>query len=156
MRSLKEAYDNSFKYKRVKKYRIRKPWLNDECLRMILEKDSLYHKFVRTRNPDDFTAFRKYRNYVTKFVRNAKKLYYENLFHEASNRSSLLWHEIKKLLHSDVRNSVDLALVVEDRTLRGKELANVFNDYFTSLEKKYSRHSSNQLFGHTQRTYIFS
>lgn len=136
MRSLKEAYDNSFKYRRVQKStRIRKPWLNDECLRMIREKDSLYHKFVRTRNPDDFAAFWKYRNYVTKFVRNAKKLYYENLFHELSNRSSLLWREIKKLLHCDVRNSVDLALVVEDRTLRGKELANVFNDYFTSLEK---------------------
>lgn len=52
-----------------------------------------------------------------------------------SNQSSLLWREIKKLLHSDVHNSVDFELVVEDRTLRGKELANMFNDYFTSLEK---------------------
>lgn len=46
-----------------------------------------------------------------------------------------MWREIKKLLHSDVRSSVDLELVVKDRMLRGKELANVFNDYFTSLEK---------------------
>lgn len=134
LESYKDAYKKSFPLKMVKKNKnIRKPWITDECLKMIRKKDLLYHKFVKTKNRDDFVAFKKYRNFVTKFLRYTKKMYFEHVFSEASSRRDVMWRELNKLLHPLTPRNDDFELTVDNKPLKGQELATKFNHYLTNL-----------------------
>lgn len=133
---LKGIYEKCFKFRTVQKCaKGRKPWLNNECAVMIRKKNLLYNNFVKTRDPCEFAAFKKYRNQVTKFLRHTKKVYFENLFSQISSRSDLLWREINQLLNRNNRQIAELELIHNHRVIKGVELADQFNDYFTRLEK---------------------
>lgn len=134
LESYKDAYKKYFPLKMVKKNKnIRKPWITDECLKMIRKKDIFYHKFVKTKNRDDFVAFKKYRNFVTKFLRYTKKMYFEHVFSEASSRRDVMWRELNKLLHPLTPRNDDFELTVDNKPLKGQELATKFNHYLTNL-----------------------
>lgn len=70
---------------------------------------------------------------MPKLLRNTKNAYYEGLFSDVSRRSDLLWREINKLLKPNAYNNDELELTLGNKPHKGKELADKFNDYFTSL-----------------------
>lgn len=131
---LKKVYHNCFKLKEIKQSKkIRKPWLTNDCLQMIRKRDSLYCKFLKTKNPSDLAAFKKYRNFVTKFLRNAKNAYFEGLFSSCKFRSDIVWREINKLLNNGTSRNDDIRITLDNKTILGRELADHFNSYFTNL-----------------------
>lgn len=129
---IKQVYYTCFKLKEVRKSKkLRKPWMSDDCFRMVKKRDVLYSKFVKTRNLNDLSKFKKYRNFVTKVLRSAKKAYYENVF--SSTQSEVVWREIHKLLNCGSHHNEELRLTVNNKTVVGNELADAFNKYFTNL-----------------------
>lgn len=134
MSLLKFTYLKCFKFKRVKKSKkLRKPWMTHESYRLIKEKDALFAKFVKTKNPRDLSKFRKFRNHVTKYLRSTKNAYFENLFNGRLGNSDLIWREINKLLNKNSYRQDELELKIDNALLKGKELAHKFNTYFTTL-----------------------
>lgn len=116
---------------------------------------AIYSSFVKTRDPSKFAAFKKHRNQVTKFLRHTKKVYFENLFSQISSRSDLLWREINLLLNRNNRKTDELELIHNHRTIKGLELADKFNQYFTSSEKSYFNIAATEFLGPRQCTYSF-
>lgn len=59
MRIFITVYEECVRFKKVRmSNKKRKPWLSDECLRAIREKNALYRKFLKTRNSADFSALK--------------------------------------------------------------------------------------------------
>lgn len=130
----KSCYHTCFRLKTVNKSKkLRKPWMTDECFKMIKRKEQLYAKFVKTRSLDDLSAFKKYRNSVTTTLRKTKNAYFENLFNNSTSQTDVLWRELNKILNTGTRNNQVLQLTVNAKTLEGKDLADEFNKYFTNL-----------------------
>lgn len=104
-----------FKYKTVKALKKgRKQWMTQECLQMI-EKKNLYVKFVRTKETNDLSEFKRYRNFVTKYSRKTKDAYYEAIFKGVSTRGDVLWGDINKLLNSGSSRNNALELNIDDK-----------------------------------------
>lgn len=107
--------------------KIRKPWLTSECHEMICKKNTLYHRFIKSRDGSDLAELKKFRNKLNKTLRNKTNAYFLNLFERASSRSDILWQEINRLLHSSTRQTKELELVVHNEILSGEKLADSFN-----------------------------
>lgn len=56
---------------------------------------------MQSRSPDDLFAFKKYRNFVTKFLRDTNKEYLEKLFSDADTKGDLVWRALNKFLNRD-------------------------------------------------------
>lgn len=85
-------------------------------------------------NPiSDLAAFKTCRNFVTKFLRNAKNAYFEGLFSGAKFRSDIVWRVFNKLLNNDTSRNDDMRITLDNKTILGRELADNFNSYFTNL-----------------------
>lgn len=131
---LRKTYHKCFKYKTVETLKKgRKQWMTRECLEMIKKKNLLYAKFVKTRHHNDLSEFKRYRNFVTKQLRKTKDAYYEALFKRVSTRGDVLWREINKLLNRSCSRDNALELNIDNKIVKGQELANKFNVYFTTL-----------------------
>lgn len=64
-RTFSSIYNKHFSLRAFKKpKRARKPWMTTEILKMMKEKDRLFHVFLGTRNLDDLKMFKKHRNSV--------------------------------------------------------------------------------------------
>uniref|UniRef100_A0A6G5A9U6 Putative tick transposon n=1 Tax=Rhipicephalus microplus TaxID=6941 RepID=A0A6G5A9U6_RHIMP len=110
-----------------------KQWMMRECLEMIKKKYLLYVKFVKTRHHNNLSEFKRYRNFVTKHLRKTKDAYYEALFNRVSTRGDVLWREINNLLNSHCSRDKALESNIDNKIVKGEELANKFNVYFTTL-----------------------
>lgn len=154
MHSLKEVYHNCFYLKTVRTTKqIRKAWLTNECFEIIRKKNSLFLKFIKTKKPDDFKTFKKYLNFVSKFLRKAKKTYVENIF--SRSRNDVIWRERNKLLSRGSRQAEKLELLIADRIIQGVDLANSFNTYFTTLVPSLNTNGSKQFLGPPNRYSAF-
>ena len=51
-----------------------------------------------SKSPEALKAFKKYRNFVTKRLRDEKKLYYSNLFNSTQGRTENVWKALNSTL----------------------------------------------------------
>lgn len=130
-------YKENFKFKkRVKSKKMRKPWVTAEILEMIRKKNCMYGQFIKFKKPEDLQNFKRYRNLVTKALRNAKKEYFTNLLNDTTvKHPDQIWRTLNTLLNRS-RTSNELIEVQHNGTvLNGIQLADEFNSYFTNLVK---------------------
>lgn len=133
----KRIYLQSFKDRIFKTNgKNRKPWINQECLRRIKQKNKLYKKFLKTRLVSDLQKFKQYRNKLTSFLKNEKRCYLHSQFQQdACKGSADMWRKINKLLNLRVHSPVVEELVSEGRRVHGIELAEKFNTFFKEIVK---------------------
>lgn len=130
----KSKYEENFPYETFQKPRkARKPWITTECLKMIKRKTDMYNRFVQTRSLDDLQQFKTYRNQVTSFLRRAKKEYIEKLFNgDLLKKADLVWRNINQILNRGTTPTGVSEILVDNKPVNGKELADTFNNYFVS------------------------
>ena len=79
----------------------RKPWVTLAIVKSINKKHKLY-KAYKAANFDEIHAakYREYRNILGTVFKNAKRMYYSNLFHaENKNDTSKTWKTVNELLN---------------------------------------------------------
>lgn len=120
----------------MKSKKVRKPWVTAECLEMIRKKNFMYAQFIKLRKPEDFKCFKKYRNLVTKALRNAKRDYFTNLLNEVTVRHpDKTWRSLNTLLNRSRTCNEITQIEHNGAVLSGVHLADEFNSYFTNLVK---------------------
>lgn len=141
IRTICSVYNKHFPLQVFKKpKRARKPWMTTEILKMMKEKDRLYHAFLVNRNPDALRMFKKCRNLIIKLQRQAKRNYYYTMF-EGVTDVKQMWNKLHSIISPGrVRNSLEL--VVDNEVIKGKELADNFNEYFTSVSESSHQDSA--------------
>lgn len=110
---------------------------------MIKKKDSLFNRFLKTRNAADWDTFRLHRNKTNALLRNAKRNYLYNYF-DIGNKQNLnvMWRKINELLNRASKNPETLELKLNNKLIQGAELAEEFNNFFVNLVS--SSHSRRQ------------
>ena len=105
------------------------PWISKEIILLINQREHLHRKQLKTRDPEDISAYRKIRNFITYKIRITKKEYYNRNISENKSNSSKLWGTLKHLLNS----KKDSSPIPQDLS------AENFNNFFTTIGKNLSK-----------------
>lgn len=134
---LNTCYDEAFPRIQVKrnKKRFKKPWINQILYKRIKEKNSMYHNFIKTRNLELFTTYKKIRNKLNSDIREAKAEYYNNKFGEIYNEPRKIWKEVNDLTGRNRKTSGPEEIILGKRKLHGKAMVDEINYYFVNVGK---------------------
>lgn len=131
---LKPIYKASFPFKVLKNnHRTRKPWITQELLTKIRSKNTLYHKFIKTKDVNDLRIFKNIRNRLNKELKKARADYYANQFVACQGRTDLTWKKLNYLLGKQSCEKELSALVLNGQAISGQELSNEFIRHFVSI-----------------------
>ena len=72
-----------------------KPWINFQIQRMMKIRDKLFKQFKDSNSSTTLKAYKQFRNRVVNEIRQSKKNYYQQYFHENKNNMRMLWKGIK-------------------------------------------------------------
>lgn len=111
------------------------PWLDSNIRKLIKKRRRLFNKAKRTKTNEDTNKYRRFRNKVTKCIRQSKKKHIDKLSEKllASTLSSSDWWRTLKSFIKPHSASV-IPPLNKDATIISSNVdkANVFNDYFIS------------------------
>ena len=91
------------------------PWLDNNIRKMIRKRRRLYNKAKYTIRLDDMNSFRRYRNEVTKTIRNAKQTYLDKLSNNLKTKSLSSrdwWKTLKSFIKSPDDNAIPLLFIM--------------------------------------------
>uniref|UniRef100_A0ABM0MXH9 RNA-directed DNA polymerase from mobile element jockey-like n=1 Tax=Saccoglossus kowalevskii TaxID=10224 RepID=A0ABM0MXH9_SACKO len=118
------------------------PWLTIELKRAINKKHKLFSKMVRCNyNADSVAKYKRYRNYVTNALRDAKRNFYSEQFVEYNGKTDKTWKIINEILgrgHSKTKlpDHIDVHCPGSNltTTLNDQDaIVNGFNNFFTRV-----------------------
>ena len=135
-RQIMTHYDNCFPLKTFRSsYINRKPWITDELREMIKRKNKLMAKTKK--HPYSLKIkceYQYYQKIVQKFMRNAEREYYHNLFEQYKCDLVKSWKVIKQLINRKRINKIPRYFIINDKQIDDKlEIANSFNKFYTNL-----------------------
>ena len=134
--------------------RKQKPWISDEILKMIKQRDKLYRQFIKTNNDTLKMEFQKryktVRNQIVTLCRSSKKEYYKNFFANNAANLSKTWRGIKSIININRKEKISPTSLSVNNELTNDptKIANEFNNYFSNIagELQKSIHSQGQDF----------
>jgi len=123
--------------------KLKKPWISNEILKFIRNRDKMHKTFIKERNPTQksklWEEFKKYRNNLTEFIRDSKRNYYQTFFVQNKNNCKKTWQGINEIMNprrSKVHKSVSILESNGKTIFDKKEIADKFNDFFVSIGTK--------------------
>ena len=124
----------------IKRKRIRKksaPWINEQILTMMKERDASKEKARLTGDPQDWCKYKQLRNRVTAKRRKFKREYVTRTILENTGNSGEIWKLLGKILPSNKKHDSLKSLNINGRDITdSKEIADYMNDYFANITKK--------------------
>ena len=121
---------------------LKDPWISQELLEAIKDKDRLLSKAKRTNNENDCIIARSRRNEVKKIVKNAKADFIKEHLEQYKNDSKKFWKTLRDVVPSSKNtNSNKILLKDSNGTLitNPKEMADEMNAFFTSIGPNLAR-----------------
>ena len=115
------------------------PWLNQKLKKEIRERDFLLAKCKKSGSENDWSAYRRNRNAVTKMLRSNIAKYSQNLLNENAENPKRFWKQIKKCFPSKKStNSQSSSVFCENgvKITDQKEIAERFCSFFTKIAAK--------------------
>ena len=76
----------------------KKPWINFQIQKMLKIRDKLFKQFKVSNSSTTFKVYKQFRNRVVNEIRQSKKYYYQQYFHENKSNMKLLWKGIKDII----------------------------------------------------------
>ena len=138
IKKFKRIYNKSFPFETFSWRSRRNPWLTLGILKSVRHKNSLFIKCKS--NPNLISDYKRYRNRLTKVIREAKCNYHKQLLSNLRNKSAKLWAHLKSLISPTKVNDIPIN-------------ADAINNFFSSVFKQAPRYQSNQ--SHTLPNYDF-
>ena len=119
----------TFKIKNLKD-----PWISQEILESIRDKDRLLARAKHTNNLDDWSIARNSRNEVKNIIKNAKSEFIKENLEEYQNDSKMFWKTMSNILPTKNGKNNKINLKDENGEIinSDKNAANFMNDFFTS------------------------
>ena len=113
-----------------------KPLISPGILTSINKKIALYKLYLRNKTLENLTRFKTYKNLLLVIIRNAKKKHYQELISKNKGNSKKIWEILNEVTGLQKRKYNHIkCLKTEGVTVNdGKDVANVMNDFFTSID----------------------
>lgn len=135
-----QQYYDAFPARILKKpKRARKPWITNDLLNKINARNDLFNTFIKTKDINKLSEYKKLRNKLSGELKKARTAYYMNKFTAVYNCPQKAWTLFNSIL-SQRSDTIPHELVVDGTSHAGESLANLFNNHF--LTAGASRSSS--------------
>ena len=110
-------------------------------LTSINSKNKLYKKLVQTRvagNVETYNQlkirFNRFRNFLRQIIKDAKRLYFQSIFEKFKHDIKRTWSTINEKLQRKKKKTSSNIFYHDGKILKDEiEIANAFNNYFTSI-----------------------
>ena len=132
-------------YKKVKKYQLKfkeKPWISSDLQKSISIKNSIFKKYINKKDPpikeELHQQYKNYRNAIATLIKKSKQNYFIKHFETNIKNLKNTWKEIKSIisLKNSASSSPNLINFNNELTSDPLKIANVFNNYFSSVGEK--------------------
>ena len=131
-------------YKKVKKYKLKfkqKPWISSSLQKSISRKNSIFKKYINEKDPhikeELHQKYKNYRNNIAILMKKSKQNCFTKYFETNIKNLKNTWKGIKSIiLKNPASNSPDLLNFNIQLTNDPLKIANVFNNYFSSIGEK--------------------
>ena len=130
------------KISRVEFKRRFKPWITNNILTKIRNKNSIFKKFVTCKDNAKKEEYKKQfstlKNEITLLIKESKKTYYNNFFTNYRENLQKIWSGIKNIINVKSKNfDVPTCVSHEDQNVtKPIEIAEKFNDFYASIAEK--------------------
>lgn len=117
-----------------------KPWITNEILANVKKRQAYFTLFHQNKIPHEF--YSRFRNYVTKQIRTAKKQYYTQKFNQFNNDTKQTWRLINKILRpkgKQSRERVKQLIIDGIEYSESNDIANAFNSHFVNIGTSIAR-----------------
>ena len=123
------------------------PWLENACDR----KNKLYSEYIKNPTIQNKTKYEKLKKFVRKHIELAKNKYYKTYFEQYSTNSRKQWQMLNSLLNRQKANSKKIKLKTDNGTFISSptEVAEYFNNYFSTVADKLKSQTNNNVNQHT-------
>ena len=128
------------KHAMLRRKRIKKkesPWINDDIVQLIRDRNKLKQKAKRSQTLDDWNEYKRARNKVTAEIRKAKREYIQSIIQTSNGQSGDIWKSLNYVMPK--KNKSDKILEIERDGIRYTEkraIVDNFNDYFVNIGKQ--------------------
>ena len=123
-----------------------KSYMTKALRKAIMKRSELASKYQKTKNNEDYSKYKKQRNFCSKLYKKERKIFYNNLSIEEITDNKKFWKTIKPLLSEKrVCGSSKINLVVNEENLSDdKEIAETFDNYFNNAVKSLNLQCSQE------------
>jgi hypothetical protein len=127
--------------------RYKPPWLTNAVKRACRKKQRLFNKAKRTRKDSDWVAFKSFKNYTVKMIRNARNSYITQIIEKGLENNDVkpFW----KFIKSQRQDNVGVAPIKDGGKLHtsNREKAELLNKQFKSVFTKDDSNAQSRLIG---------
>ena len=110
-----------------------KPWITSGLKKSMRVQDKLYKQWLRTRNLNFLSKYKKYRNKITYINKLYRTLYYNDVLADSSN-SEKMWDNINLIVNKRRPSSNIEKLQHDDKQYHQPfSISNVLNKYFRDI-----------------------
>ena len=110
------------------------PWLSDEILESMHEKNRAWKKAKKTRNPDDVLTAKRLRNRCKTIIRRAKSSFVQDYLDNNVISIKKFWEKINYLMPNTIsNNSIQLIDIKSNTPVSADQTPNFINQFFTNI-----------------------
>ena len=143
---LDELVKNHAPLKKLSKKDIKfrnKPWINGRIQKMMRIRDRLLRKYRKSNDQSDKELYKKFRNQVSKSLRENKAKYFYNYFQQNRKNMKELWSGIKSVISIKKSSNINVINKLKDSngniTSDPAVIANVFNKFFVNVSHNITK-----------------
>ena len=112
----------------------RNAWISKGLIKCCNKKLHLYKKYIKSRSNEAKQKYIVYRNKLKTILKKAEKDYYHNKFTTLQGNIRSTWKLINSMICDKNKSSIVENFIKDDKQISDSvEIANYFNDYFTSV-----------------------
>ncbi|XP_072023357.1 uncharacterized protein [Amphiura filiformis] len=110
------------------------PWLTDDIIKLMRERDCLKKKAIKTGLSKDWSDFRSMKNRVNYEIKHSKKSYVANSIQTNSNNTKQVWNTIRQIIPGKSKGtSITCIKGVNGNETEPKDIANIMNTFFANI-----------------------
>ena len=121
----------------LKKKRVRNkkaPWLTDDVIRLMRERDILKKKAIKSGDKEDWSRFRTLKNKVNYEIKHSKKSFISESIQRSGNNTKNVWNTIRQVVPGKCKSTNITCLKNEDVSVtEPKDVANMLNSFFADI-----------------------
>ena len=126
------------------------PLITAELKELMHQRDVLKIKAIQSKNPKDWSAFKKARNTVNNDIKRAKEEHYKTAFCENEKNLKRTWSIINEITSRKQISSSVKEVRCDDKTfIDPNQICEVFNEHFASIGPKLAEEIPLDVTGHS-------
>ena len=131
---LTETLDNHAPFKKRFLRGNNKPHVNKTLRKAIMKRSRLKNIYNKTRNEDDFKAYKKQRNFVVNLNQQSKKQFFSNIKTDKTKNCKTFWTSCKPFFSNKCCSKETISLIENNAVIQDEtKVADIFNKYFNTI-----------------------